>query len=226
MRCAVNIEDIQTINEIENFWSNEDYIHLLDLMQFPDAKNVPSNELMEMLFMAISDFKPQEAAEIVLTYKVSNILSKGQIENLSHEMLEDSMNEEFADISLHYLLFNINRLLYKAYNGKFPNSKASVINFKLKFTPNENIKITKGLVLKALNNGLDEKNLVKRIYSKQLAGKVKFNEAEHIIWSLEKLADGDISIVISDHWINEEDFISNEFEGIINEFEGNGLENK
>lgn len=218
MKCQVKIENIETIKEIDGFWSIEDYIELLDRLDFPDAKNVAPEELQEMLSMAITDYKPEEAAEIVLTYKFSDKLNSGQINNLSHEMVEDSVTEEFADISLHYPLFNINRLLYKAFNGRFPNTKASLITLNITFPPNQKVKITKEVVLKALSNGLNEQNLIKRIFDEQLAGKIEFNEAENIIWIMEKLDDGNISITTSDYWINEEDFLSNEFEGIINEF--------
>ncbi len=219
MKCSVNVTDITTIDEIDGFWTNEDYIELLDLLDFPDAKNVATEELQEMLFMAITDYKPEEAAEIILSYKFSDILSKGQIENLSHEMLEDSVTEEFADISLHYPLFNINRLLYNAFNGKFPNTKASLINLEVKFPPNQKVKITKEIVLKAICNGLNKNNLVNRIFEDQLAGKVEFLEADNIIWLMEQLGDGSISITTSDYWINEEDFLSNQFEATINEFD-------
>ena len=134
-------------------------------------------------------------------------------------MIDDSVTEEFADISLHFQLFNINRLLYEAYNGKFPNTKASVIKFEIKFLQNQKVNITKEIVLKAISCGLSEKNLILRLFEEQLSGKVKFLEAEHIVWEMEKLEDGTISIITSDYWINEEDFINYEFEGTINEFE-------
>lgn len=218
MKCSVKVTDIQTIKEIDDFWTNEDYIELLNRLDFPDANQVAPEELQEMLFMAITDYKPEEAAEILLAYKFSDKLSKGQIHNLSHEMIEDSVTEEFADISLHYPLFNINRLLYKAYNGKFPNTKASLITLEIKFPPNLKLKLTKEVVLKAMSKGLKETNLVNRIFDEQIAGKVEFAEAESILWDLEKLEDGKIVITTSDYWINEEDFIDMEFDGIINEF--------
>ncbi len=218
MKCSVKINDITTIKEIDGVWSNQDYIELLNRLDFPDANQVAPEELQEMLFMAITDYKPEEAAQIILTYKFSDILTDGQIENLSHEMIEDSVTEEFADISLHYPLFNINRLLYKAFNGKFPNTKASLITLEIDFPPNQKIKITKEIVLKALSKGLKETNLINRIFDEQIAGKVEFTEAESILWNLVKAEDGKITITTSDYWINEDDFIDTEFDGIINEF--------
>ena len=218
MKCFVKVLDIKTIKEIEGVWSNEDYIELLERLDFPDADKVAAEELQEMLFMAITDYDPEEAAEILLSYKFSNKLTEGQIHNLSHEMVEDSVTEEFADISLHFPLFNVNRLLYKAFNGKFPNTKASQITLELKFPSNQKVKITKEIVLKAICNGLNDQNLIKRIFEDQISGTVEFIEAEHIIWIMEMLEDGNITITTSDYWLNEEDFSSLEFEGNINEY--------
>jgi hypothetical protein len=218
MKCSVKVIDIKTIKEIDDVWSNQNYVELLERLDFPDAKNVSTEELQEMLFMAITDYDPEDAAEILLKYMFSNKLTEGQIHNLSHEMVEDSVIEEFADISLHFPLFNINRLLYKAFNGTFPNTKASQIVMELNFPSNQKVKITKEIVLKAICTGLNDQNLIKRIYGDHISGKVEFVEAEHIIWIIKFLDDGNILITTSDYWINEEDFISSEFEGNINEY--------
>ena len=47
------------------------------------------------------------------------------LKNLSNEMIEDNQAEEYPDIAFHFPLFAINQLLNKAYNGKFPNAKAT-----------------------------------------------------------------------------------------------------
>lgn len=73
--------------------------------------------------MAITDFEPAEAAAIVLDYALSDKLSKGQIQQMSHDMLEDKLSEEFPDISLQKRLFDVNELLYKAFNGTFPTAE-------------------------------------------------------------------------------------------------------
>jgi hypothetical protein len=47
---------------------------------------------------------------------------KGQIEQISHNMLIDKVCEEYQ-IHMQGRLFHVNQLLFKAYNGKFPNAK-------------------------------------------------------------------------------------------------------
>ena len=44
--------------------------------------------------MAISDYEPEEAASIVLEYKLSHYLNANQIEQISNEMLEDKRTSQ------------------------------------------------------------------------------------------------------------------------------------
>lgn len=131
MKFKITLNKTTTVEEIENYWSNQDYVNLLELFSFPDANTIKPENLREMLFMAIGDFEPNEAAEIVLTYKLSESLNEGQIAQISNDMLLDKVCEEYPEIDLHYDLFSINQLLFKAYNGKFPNAKATVVDFSI-----------------------------------------------------------------------------------------------
>lgn len=219
MRCSVKVLEIRSIIEIDGVWSDKDYVELLDRMNFPDAETSAAEELRELLFMAINDFEPEEAAEIILSYKLSNVLGKGQIQNLSNEMMDDKVAEEYSDIALHYPLFNVNQLLYKAYNGTFPNTKATTLNLVIELHGGTKQELNKELVLKALANGMGNNNLIKRLFAKQLSGELEFVEAEHIIWEMKQAENDSISIITSDYWINDEDLINDEFEGIIHEFE-------
>ena len=73
-------------------------------------------------------------------------LNNGQIENLWHEMLDDKVAEVYPNIASHYALYNNNnQLLHDTYNGKFPRTIASVIDFELKF--DKEIVITKEVVV-------------------------------------------------------------------------------
>lgn len=111
MKYHIIINSVKTVEQLHNAWTNDDYIALLDRFGFPDAANSKPNELKELLAMAITDFEPNEAAAIVLDYKLSEELGEGQIDQISHDMLIDKVSEEYSDISLHHQLFNINQLL-------------------------------------------------------------------------------------------------------------------
>lgn len=219
MNFTIKLKKIKSIEKIEGAWTNEDYIMLLELFEYPDAISIPESELFDMLSMAISDFEPEEAAEVVLKYKLSDRLNNGQIKNLSHEMLLDNVSEEYPDISLHYPLFNINQLLYDAYNGKFPRGLASVIDFELSFK--DKIEITKEIVLRTMGDLLSEKSLLKRLFSTQLDSENELKDAESIIWELTPMGENAYQLITSDYWLNREDIDKEEFSGVLSEDEIN-----
>jgi len=124
--------------------------------------------------MAISDFEPNEAAAILLDYKLSNILNEGQIANLSHEMLRAKVSETYTDINLHQDLFNINQLLYEAFKGKFPQVSVNIVQFEITDENKNLVELTKE---NALSCGLSENNLFNRLFGDQLEGPAPFPEA-------------------------------------------------
>jgi len=219
MKCKVTIEAIKAIDELPNAWTDQDYVNLLELYNYPDGASVPTTELKDFLFLAINDFDPSEAAEILLSYRLSEHLSAGQIQNISHDMLEDKISEEYSDISLHQELFNINELLYKAYNGKFPHIEASTIDLILQFQQKDHPEINAEIIIKAISGGLKEHSLIRRLLEDQLRGKIEFIEAESIVWKYEIRESGKISFITSDYWLNEDDFAESEFQSTIYEFE-------
>ena len=217
MDFTIRLKKLTTIHKIEGYWKKEDYIHLLELFDFDDAKSLPENELFEMLSMAITDFEPEEAAAVILSYKLKEVLTEGQIKNLSHEMLEDKVAEEYPNIALHYALFNINQLLYEVYNGKFPKTKASLVDIELVLE--EDINITKEIVLRTLSDLLSETSLLKRLFKEMLDSENELLEAESIIWELMSTGKNNYQLISSDYWLNNEDFEKDEFSGTLKEEE-------
>lgn len=211
MNYHIIINSVKTVEEFEEAWTNADFIELLDRFGFPDGKSSKPDDLKELLFMAISDFEGHEAAAILLDYKLSEHLNEGQIDQMSHDMLLDKISEEYKDISLHHQLFNINQLLHKAYNGTFPNAKATHIAFEI--TPNEGI--SKEVVLKVLDKTLANNNVIKRLYSEQLAGKEAFMEAEDIVWDLKSTGDNSYIMTTSEYWISRDEFKDAEFDATV-----------
>jgi len=169
--------------------------------------------------MAITDFEPYEAAEILLNYKLSEELNEGQIQSLSHEFLKDKVAEEYAEPALHYDLFNINQLLYKAYNGTFPNTEASIIHLEITHEPNVEIEINDELIVKALGSGLKENNLIKRLFEDQLVGEAEFTDASKTIWKINMLSESNYQLITSKYWLDKADFLAYEFETVIVNFE-------
>jgi hypothetical protein len=213
MKFNITIRNITTVEEIPNYWQNQDYINLLELFNFPDANTVKPENLKEMLHMAITDFEPNEAAAMVLTYKLSERLNEGQIAQISNDMLLDKVSEEYPDIDLHYDLYNINQLMFKAFNGKFPNAKATIIDFSIVSVDGYDQEITKEIVLKSFNNGISDRNLIKRLFDEQMTSDKAFEEAEAILWELNKKDVTDFTLITSEYWLKDEEFEKLEFQG-------------
>ena len=205
-----SVTNIETLEEVPNYWTNTDYIQLLKLFNFPDAETIKPENLREMLFMAISDEEANEAAKIVLTYKLSEDLSEGQIDQLSNDMLLDKISEEYPEIHLHYPLYSVNQLLFQAYNGTFLNTKATRILIETE-EPQENV--TKEFMLKALNSALSPSNIIMRLFEDPMTTETRFPDAESIIWQLNSTDHKNFEIITSDYWINRDDLPTGDYEG-------------
>ncbi|WP_432671978.1 hypothetical protein [Flavobacterium sp. SM2513] len=212
MKYQVTINHINNVDDLKDYWTVEDYVNLLGQFDYPDAKSTNLTELQELLSMAVSDFEPNHAAAKVLTYKLSEHLNEGQIDQLSNEMLIDKICEEYPEISLHSTLYQINQLLYKAYNGKFLNAKASIISCTITPENTENIEpLSKANILRVLYAGFSPRNVIKRLFNEQLTTDVSFDEAEDIIWNLHTDDNENYELVTSEYWLDRADFAATSF---------------
>ncbi|TXD46485.1 hypothetical protein [Polaribacter sp. IC073] len=218
MKYAIKIHKISTVEALPNAWNVEDLKALLEKFDFPDAQSDNLEELQELLSMAIADYETHEAAAIVLEYKLGNHLNEGQIDSLSYEMLVDKISEEYPEISLHQELFNVNQLLHKAYNGKFPNTKATIVDFEITPLLNADKEITKEIVLKCFAKNLDSHNVIIRLFGKQLNGEEEFEEADDIIWELQKNDTG-YRLITSEYFMSKNEFLKPEMDCKIEFFE-------
>ncbi|MHB0755109.1 hypothetical protein [Polaribacter sp. M15] len=218
MKYTIKIHKISTVDDLENAWNTEDYKELLRRFDFTNDDVNDTKELRELLFMAIADRDPSEAARIVLDYKLSDKMNEHQIDSVSYEMLVDKISEEYPRIGLHKTLFVINQLLYKAFNGKFPNTKATIIDFEITPKANADETITKEIALKCFTQNLDSHNVIIRLFEKQLNGEEEFDEADDIIWEIKK-NENSYRLITSDYFMSPQEFLNEEFEAKIAFFE-------
>ena len=214
MKYNIKINSIKTVDEIKDYWTTEDYIQLLEKFNFPDAGTAKKETLHELLLMAITDFEPKEAAVIVLGHKLGDLLTEGQIEQISNDMLIDTVCEEYPEIELQYALFNCNQLLYKAFNGVFPSANATLIDCTI--TPvdtTSEVEITKEILLKLFSSGLSDRNILKRLFAEQMDENAPFPEAEGIVWELKSKDNSNFRLIASENLLKDADFPALEFEG-------------
>ncbi len=212
MTYQIAISDIETVSEDPGFWTEARLRALLDAYDVENVEELPASELREYLALVTSDLAPAEAAVVALRQTFTEEeLNEHQIEQIAHDMLLDKVVEEYPDISLHERLWHVNQLLYRAYNGKFPNTKASVILCSI--TPAEagGKVFAKADVLRLMSPGLRGHAILPRLYEERMAGKADFPEAESILWRSEALGDGQYRLMTSEYWLSGEDFGTREF---------------
>jgi hypothetical protein len=187
MKIHFTVEPLkfETIEELPHAWNDGDYKKLLDTMEYGDTSDLSTQELKEMCLLSLADNEPDEAAKIVLKYVFGERLNPGQIDNLSHEMIDEKVWEEYAELSMHEEFFNATQLLYKAFNGKFPHPQG--VRFTVKITSKEKIgveifeKDAETALIRLLVQGMPENTLINRLFDEELEGGY-FKDAKDIIW--------------------------------------------
>jgi hypothetical protein len=150
----------------------------------------------------------------VLGYIFKERLKKGQIDNLSNEMMEDNLWEEYADLAMHEEFFNVHQLLYKAFNGKFPLPEA--VQFEVKITAMSAIDLTQfeknreAALIRLLIAGMPKNTILYRLFDEQIDG-AEFKEAKDIIWqlSMEKPNEHEVlfNVISSSYWFHDIKFM-------------------
>jgi len=212
MKHSFRVEPIKfsTIQDLPNAWSNQDYKSLLEKMDFDGITEIPENELKDMCLMSLTDNEPEDAAKIVLEYIFKERLNSGQVENLSNEMLDERLWEEYADLSLHEEFFNAAQLLYEAFNGKFPHPEAVRFQVRIRAKTPSELSIfnqnTETALIRILVKGMPDNTLINRLFDEQLEDG-EFSEAKDIIWQLKKSEETKTSLVFdvisSEYWFKD-----------------------
>lgn len=202
--------NFNSIQELPNSWTEKDYANLLEIMDYGDTTELSPEELKEMCLMSLTDNEPEDAAKIVLEYVFKDRLTVGQINNISNEMLEEKIWEEYADLSTHEDFFNVNQLLYQAYNGKFPRPEA--IKFQVRLTAKDTNSFSifetfpEAPLIRLLVKGMPNNTLIYRLFEEQIEGK-EFRDAKDIIWQFKMEYANDkevlIDIISSAYWFHD-----------------------
>lgn len=192
VKFRVEIDSFQKISKIDNAWSHEDYKSLLSLMGLDDGfDTMDMSELKEMCLMSLNDFKPEEAAKFVLSHLFNKEITEGKIDQLSHQMPEESMWEEYSDYFFHKRLFNAYGLLREAFNGIFTKPTGVEFNVTVHSADKDDLcvfeKAPHAPIVRLLSCGLDANEILNRLCDEQIEGDT-FKESEAIIWELEKVS--------------------------------------
>lgn len=101
----------------------------------------------------------------------------------------------------------------RAYNGKFPNTEASVIKLRVAPSGKTAGDPDEAALLQILSAGLKPHAVLPRLLAEQLSGEEAFPTAEYILWDVKAKGAHAYELLTSDYWLSEEDFGEYAFEG-------------
>jgi hypothetical protein len=181
----VTLHSIEEIQELPNGWTNDHYRTLLELADFDGYADIDESELKDYAILALQDMDVEDAAMLVLQYRFAEQFTKGQIQNLAFELMNDKLWEEYQDISKHEEMYHCTVLLKAAFPRKFPETDAVKLIFEVQPTDTNGREAlaqpSKTLLTRLLAHDMDSHAVLKRLFSGSLAGG-SFPEANHIIW--------------------------------------------
>ena len=201
----VKVLFFEEIHELPDSWNNEDFKEILEHADFEDWDEIDPRELKDYTIMALQELEIDEAAELVLNYKLSDKLSKGQIQNLAHEMMDEKLWEEYTDINLHKELYDCSVLLKWTFPNKFPETDAIKCVIEVVSNSLEPLaKTSKIFITRLLAKGMNDHAVINRLFADQVNG-APFPEADGIIWQFDAIRSLDktlITVYSSSYWLH------------------------
>lgn len=212
MQKKFDVETVsfKKITTAKGAWGSGDYQALLGLMGLEERlKGASADELKEMCLMSLSDFEPAAAARFVLTHLLPAAdFTEGKIDQLSHEMQEDRLWEEFPDCLFHYTFFNAYGLLRAAFNGVFAEPTGVDITVRITAEQESDFSLfeqsPQATLLRLLAGGMDDNAILNRLYDEQISG-ASFPAAPGIIWNMREVSQSgltrDYNLLSSAFWL-------------------------
>jgi len=174
------------LEEIEGSWTEADFKQLSASLELDDLTGLNAAEQREMCLLGLGDLKPAAAAELLLQLRLGDSLSKGQIQNASHEMLDEKLWEEYADMPLHERFFHVGSLLYQAFPQSVPKPDAVEVRVKVSAADPAGVRLLgaplhESMLVRLLADGMPDSAPLNRMFGDSVGGK-PFPEAESIVW--------------------------------------------
>jgi hypothetical protein len=210
-KVTVTPYSVVKINRLPESWTLEDYKAIIDLLggEYADLSDKEIEEYMQMM---IADMDVPDSAYEVLKYALEGQLTEGQLRNLSNEMEDDKMWEEYPDMSFHKEIFKVNNLLYKAYNGKVPKGEALELELGVVSNNKEVIQLlvskNEDAIFRLVLAGSNERSKLHRLFDEE-EDLGLMADAKHILWHIRVSRVSDIEIKIkvvsSQYWLESFD---------------------
>ena len=219
----VKVVELKKVFDMPGSWGEDDYRNLLNQLEIEDVDEMSGEDLLEILFMGLQDLELEQAADLVLAYKLPGKITPGSRRNIIEDLLEGQHPwEEAADIGIHANIFAATVLLNKAFPRTYGKPDMMKLTLQIEALKPEAKKLLllspkAAFVTRLLADGMDERSILERLFDEQLASH-SFPEAESIVWFAEyeesPAPDGDatlLTVYSSEHWLEDMESIT-EFE--------------
>lgn len=204
----VTITGIEELIELEGDWTTDDFLALLGKLDMSGGAELTSAEAQEMCLLALSDLKPEEAAALLLTYKLSDALTEGQIRSYSSECLFEPLWKQSSEMELHRRLFAVASLLVKINDQQFQTPDALRVTLQVDCSAGEatdfETPIAPAFLLRMLATGMGDDAILKRLFQEQLEAGT-FPEASSIVWDVNSTrneAGVELTVTSSGYWLD------------------------
>lgn len=206
----IHVARFEELREVDGDWQSADLVAILEKLGVDGAAELSPAEIHEMCILSLQDLEPAQAATVVLEHKLGDVLTDGQIQNLSHDCQFDKLWEQGGDMELHRAMFSVGSLLAAVHEQQFPTPDAVRVTLELECPDAEAVErltddTAPETIVRMLASGMDEDAILIRLFEDQLSDQ-KFPEARSIIWDLEVDRTGEhtatLQIISSGYWLD------------------------
>lgn len=205
--CHVRLVEFEELAKLDGDWNATDFSALLVELDMDGGPTLEEAEGKEMCLMALSDLEPEEAASVLLTYKLGKDLTEGQIRNYSNECQFEKLWEQSPEMQLHRKIFAVASLLAEINEQVFPTPDAIRVTLQIECKADEatemDAEVDSGCLLKMLSIGMDDSALLIRLFHDQLDG-AEFPEADSIVWDVTSCRNPEgiaLTVTSSNYWL-------------------------
>lgn len=213
----VAVTNFEELAELEGDWTSAEFVALLEELDVDGASELSESEALEMCLLALADLEPEDAAAVLLTYKLREDLTDGQIRNFSNECQFERLWEQSSEMNLHRKMFAVASLLVKVNEQQFPTPDAVRVTLQVECSSAQasvlKSPVAPATILQMLAAGMDDHAVLKRLFQEQLEGG-SFPEAPYIVWnatSTPNTAGVELTVTSSGYWLDS----LNETEGFV-----------
>lgn len=206
--CHVSVVEFEELAKLDGDWNAGDFEALLVLLDIDGGSKMDTAEAKEMCLMALADKEPEDAAALLMTYKLAGDLTEGQIRNYSNECQFEKLWEQSAEMQLHRRIFSVASLLAEINEQVFPTPDAIRVKLQVECAADQATELDSDIesacVLRMLAIGMEDGAILKRLFHDQLAGG-PFPEADSIAWEISSTRNDtgiELSVISSGYWLD------------------------